>query len=125
MIFNRTLTYYRYGAAVPNASGGDDWPSPTSSTLLASVQRPAGKIKAEYLRLRDPAGVRTDDVWYVDTATELRTFNEPAGVPADRIEIVDELGVTVLYEVAMSIACEGPLPHWECTVCRVVEGKQP
>jgi len=124
MIFNRTLTYYRYGAAVPNAQGGDDYPSPTTGTLVASVQRPARPLMREWLRVRDQAGIRTDDAWYVDTATDLRTFNEPAGVPADRVDIVDELGNTLTYEVCSSQAVEGPIPHWECIVCRVAEGKQ-
>tara|TARA_X000001388_G_scaffold28093_1_gene19844 strand:- start:1412 stop:1783 length:372 start_codon:yes stop_codon:yes gene_type:complete len=123
VIFSDTLVHRTYGVATANALGGDDLPAPTAGSIRASVQRPSN---AEVMRFRDQyVGKRTDDLWFVDTNSKLKTVDEPGGRPADQVDIVDASGVARAYEVVAVQYVRGVIVHYEALVARIVEGKQP
>lgn len=115
MIFSDTLTVTRYAAQTRDAFGRASGPAAASTfTIRASVQRP----DARALRKLEE-GNRSDDAWFVDTVTEVRTEREDTGVPADTM-VID--GLT--YEVFKSTQVRAVLTHYECLVVRVEEGLQ-
>ena len=115
MIFSNTLTGTRY-AAETYGSDGRAVPGATTalSGILASVQRPAGRVLE---RLAE--GGHTTDAWFVDTRTVLRTMDELTGTPPDEV-VIDGLTYTV-FEVVRERAV---IPHYECLVLRKAEGRQ-
>lgn len=122
MIFSDTLVHRTYGAAVPNAQGGDDYPAPTAGSVRASVQRPSN---AELIQFGSPyAGKRTNDMWFVDTPSVLKTADEMAARPADQVDIVDPNGVARAYEVKAVQHVRGVIVHYEALVVRIEEAKQ-
>lgn len=114
MIFPDTLTGTRYAAETVSARGiGVPGATTALTGIRASVQRPGGHTLEKLAE-----GFGTRDWWYVDTATELRTFDEIAGTPADTV-VIDSKD----YEVHEVTHVRGVLPHYECLVKRVAAGR--
>lgn len=115
MIFSDTLTVTRTAAETVDSNGEGVAGATSSFTLLAAVQRPVGR---ELQKLVEGFGTR--DMWYVDTATALRTFDEIAGTPSDTL-VID----TYTYEVCKVDHVRAVIKHYECVVKRVDVGRAP
>lgn len=114
MIFSDTLTGTRYAAETRGADGRATPGATTALTSIrASVQRPDAKTLS-YLT----EGGHTDDAWFVDTTTALRTLDERAGTPADEVTIDGEV-----YVVFKSTHVRAVITHYECLVLRKGQGK--
>lgn len=114
MIFSDTLAGTRYAAETYGADGRAVPGASSVLSVVASVQRPAGRALE---RLAE--GGHTTDAWYVDTVFALRTLDELTGTPADEV-VIDGL-IYVVFEVVRERAV---ILHYECLVLRKAEGRQ-
>ncbi len=104
------VTRLRYGAATVTDHEVTR-PAPTSSTVRASVQ----PMNGEDVQLL-PEGNRHADMLKLYTKSELRTADQHAGTPADRV-VID--GKT--YEVKESARYRTHQRHYRAVVARVDE----
>jgi hypothetical protein len=115
VIFSDVLTVTRTAAETINSLGRAVPGATSTFTAICSVQRPQGRLLEKLLE-----GFGTTDFWHVDTRTQLRTFDEQAGLPADTM-VID--GLT--YEVHQVEYHRAVIPHYECLVKRVNAGRSP
>jgi hypothetical protein len=113
MIFSDLLSATRYAAETVNSNGEGVPGAATGFSVRAAVQRPKG---VELQKLVEGWG--TNDVWYVDTPTQLRTFDEQTGTPPDTL-VIDGLS----YEVCVVDHLRAVIKHYECVVRRIDTGR--
>jgi hypothetical protein len=112
VIFSDTLTFTRYAAETRGADGRATSGASSTFTAACSVQRP----KPHTLRKLQEGG-HTDDAWYVDTVTPVRTRNESTGTPPDVVTIDGQP-----YEVFEVAHVRGVIVHYETLVLRKFQG---
>jgi len=110
----RAVTRIRYAAPTVGTDGRASAGAATSSTVYASVQ-PASGRQLEKL----PEGLRqtVEMIAYTETP-ELRTADQVAGVPADRVVCAGE---TYQVEHVALWDSYSPIPHYEAALSRVAE----
>jgi len=114
MIYSDTLTVTRYATVqTVDATGRPSADAGSSTfTIRASVQRPDARTLQKI-----EEGLRTEDAWYVDTITALRSADERTGLPGDTLDIDGET-----FEVFKVTRVRAVIPHYECLVRRRGEG---
>lgn len=105
-----TITRKRYGPVTRGLDGLATFPSPTSTSIRASVQPAGGKV----LETLDE-GERTRDPRVVFSSSDLRPVDEATSSPADRL-VVDGSD----YEVRdVKVYRRGRLVHYRAVVLKV------
>lgn len=109
----QSVTRLRYVAGTVGADGRLVAGASTSSTVLASVQPVTGRQRQLL-----PEGLRQRVELIAYCTTELRTVDQVAGVPADRLVVAGE---TLEVVQVKQWPAAGPLPHYEAALVRLAE----
>ncbi len=107
-----SITRRRYAAGTRASTGFWTTPTPTDTTISASVQEASGddlQVLPEGERKKETVKV------YTETA-ELRTANQHAGIQADRVVVA-----TIVYEVAHVELRHPLIPHYKALATRLQE----